>query len=175
METHSMPTSEQKWAQPIREYSKDIVITPELQFNVLNPQGNAKEVTKLQSRAPEAEVPDDAVIWKMHFLANGDPLRGTLSPDSLEERQKNLADFFRGLKALSDQYTETNGFDGYAPQFITGTTNKDFASVLTRSAMGFVEVPNEDPDDPEVYLYHPDFPAFVAAIPENPLVKRYSR
>lgn len=165
---------EEQWLPPSKdEYMKDLKVTRELQFNILSDEANEQELQTLQAQVPDEIFPENAQVWRMHFLANGDELRGHFPPDSPEQAQKNVGDFFRSLGELKSQYDNTNGFMGHAPSIIRGETNESFRDMLMKSGLGFKQVPQETEDDP-IILYHPDFTSFISSIRTNPFVRRYS-
>lgn len=166
---------EEQWMAPSKEeYMKDVKVTKELQFNILSEEANRQELETLSNQVPQEHLPDNATIWRMHFLANGDELRGHFPADTPQQAQKNVGDFFRSLGELKAQYDNTNGFMGHAPDIIRGETNESFRDMLMKSGLGFKQVQQETEDDP-IILYHPDFKSFIDNIRTNPFVKRYSR
>ena len=167
--------SELKWGLPSKEeYIKSINITEELVFNALSREENDKELANLKAASGDADLPESGVIWRMHFYAGGDHLRGWIEPEEFDEKMKNLKDFFRSMNEFKVQYEETDGFAGHAPQVIRGEASEGLRDVLLRSDLGFREVKQETEDD-DVNVYHPNVPQLMEAIGESRFVKRYTR
>ncbi len=96
----------------------------------MSPSANADELSKLARSVPGEQFREDAVVWRTHFLARGDNLRGHFPAESTGEGVKNIGEFFSSLGEFKKAYDRTSAFGGYAPDVIKAETHEGFKNVL---------------------------------------------